>query len=29
MIEGRYAEQQARERALVYCFGVTNKVTKE
>ncbi len=28
IIEGRLAERQARERALVYRFGVTNKVTK-
>ena len=28
MIEGRRAERQARERALVYRLGVTNKVTK-
>jgi len=28
MIEGRRTEWQARERALVYRFGATNKVTK-
>jgi hypothetical protein len=28
MIEGRHAERQARERALVYRLGATNKVTK-
>ena len=28
MIEGRRAEWQVRERALVYCLGATNKVTK-
>jgi hypothetical protein len=27
-MEGRRAERQARERALVYCLGMTNKVTK-
>jgi hypothetical protein len=27
-MEGRRAERQARERALVYCLGATNKVTK-
>ena len=29
MIEGRRAERQARERALVYRLGAMNKVTKE
>ncbi len=28
MIEGRRAERQVRERALVYRFGAMNKVTK-
>ena len=29
MIEGRRAERRARERALMYRLGATNKVTKE
>ena len=29
MIEGRRAERHARERALMYRLGATNKVTKE
>ncbi len=29
MIEGKHAERRARERALMYHLGATNKVTKE